>query len=432
MIILSEKIEVVEIKKHPYMLLSFVLLASIMCCSEAEATGPHKSRMIIASEKVIARSPSSEDIFLYTPAIVEGLNGRLVVAVDYGGPGTDRLDGPKSGFGDYKAGNQIRIMYSDDRGRTWKDSPARIPMMHEILFKAGNTLYMVGHAGILLASRSDDNGVTWSEPSILCSQPRWHQSCGAVDIYDGKVTLAYEKWIGEKHPWPGVGPVLMQGRVCDDLTKAENWKFSELYNPDPDLAAAKPSGAHVLPTTFEKSPAPGILEANVVRVYDPDRPFYDPSGKSVVIMMRAATGFPDMGVMLKGVENPDGSLAIGKLHKNDGDLFLTHIPGASLKFHICYDSRTKLYWMVHSQITGNMNERRRLALSYSPDLLRWTFAGIVAIGPSDNGARHYATMCISGNDIFVVSRSGDEKARNAHDNNLTTFHRIKDFRKLVY
>lgn len=79
-----------------------------------------------------------------------------------------------------------------------------------------------------------------------------------------------------------------------------------------------------------------------------------------------------------------------------------------------------------------MNERRRLALSYSPDLLRWTFAGLVAVGPSDNGSRHYATMMISGDDMFIVSRSGDENARNAHDNNLTTLHKVSDFRRLVY
>ena len=125
------------IKRHSYMLLAVGMLSLVLRCSEADAARPHKDRMTVASEKVIARSPSPEDIFLYTPAIVEGLDGRLVVAVDYGGPGTDKLDGPKSGFGDYRTGNQIRIMYSDDRGRTWKDSPARIPMMHEILFKAG-------------------------------------------------------------------------------------------------------------------------------------------------------------------------------------------------------------------------------------------------------------------------------------------------------
>lgn len=88
--------------------------------------------------------------------------------------------------------------------------------------------------------------------------------------------------------------------------------------------------------------------------------------------------------------------------------------------------------MAHSQINGRMQERRRLALSFSPDLQTWTLAGLVAIGPADNAARHYATMMISGPDIFILSRSGDINARNPHDGNIATFHRVKDFRKLVY
>ncbi len=74
----------------------------------------------------------------------------------------------------------------------------------------------------------------------------------------------------------------------------------------------------------------------------------------------------------------------------------------------------------------------RVLLSYSPDLLRWTFAGLVAVGPTDHSARHYATMVLDGDDLLIVSRSGDEKARTAHDGNIVTFHRVKDFRKLVY
>ena len=109
-----------------------------------------------------------------------------------------------------------------------------------------------------------------------------------------------------------------------------------------------------------------------------------------------------------------------------------HIPGGDLKFHILYDPESRLYWLLHSQIDGRMNYRRRLALSYSPDLLRWTFAGLVAVGPTDHSARHYATMIQDGDDLFIVSRSGDERARTAHDGNIVTFHRIKDFRKLIY
>ncbi len=396
-------------------------LAAVSC------GGPSGAGRPVADEQVIASSPAPDSVFLYTPAIAEGLDGRFVVAVDYGGPGTGILDGPRSDFGDYPAGNQIRVYLSDDKGRTWRETATRIPMMHEILFKAGDRLYMIGHSGRLLITRSDDNGETWSEPAVLCPEPRWHQSCTAVDVYDGKVTLVYEKWVADGHPWPGVGPVLMRADEQADLTQASNWKFSDLYDPDADMDAARPSG---IPVVGGK--AAGILETNVVRIYNPSHPFYDATGKSVVLLSRASTGFPDIGVMLRGYEREDGSLAIGRCHLDNGDVLFVHIPGANLKFHLVYDPKSELYWLLHSQIDGRMNARRRLALSYSPDLLHWTFAGLVAVGPTDRSARHYATMIVNGDDLCIVSRSGDEQARNAHDGNIVTFHRVRNFRDLVY
>lgn len=41
-------------------------------------------------------------------------------------------------------------------------------------------------------------------------------------------------------------------------------------------------------------------------------------------------------------------------------------------------------------------------------------------------------MMISGDDMFIISRSGDQRALNPHDNNLTTFHKIPNFRRLIY
>ena len=404
-----------------------ILLAAVTASVLASCRTDGKDSHVVASEVVIAESPAPDSVFLYTPGIVEGFDGRLVVSVDYGGPGTSVLDGPRSDFGDYKSGNQIRILLSDDNGKTWRETSARIPMMHEILFKAGKSLYMIGHSGRLLITRSDDNGETWSEPSVLCPEPRWHQSCTPVDIHDGKVTLVYEKWVSDGHPWPGVGPVLMQAKVGDDLTEASSWKFSDLYNPDEDMEASRPSG---IPLTDPGKA--GILETNVIRVYDEKNPFYDPSGKSVVLMMRACVGLPDIGVMMKGVEKTDGSLAVEKLTKNGREMYFAHIPGADLKFYVVYDPESRLYWLLHSQMDGRMNYRRRLALSYSPDLLKWTLAGLVAVGPADNAARHYASMIIHGDDLLIVSRSGDERARNSHDGNLVTFHRVKDFRDLIY
>ncbi len=404
-----------------------ILLAAVTASVLASCRTDGKDSHVVASEVVIAESPAQDSVFLYTPGIVEGFDGRLVVSVDYGGPGTSVLDGARSDFGDYKSGNQIRVLLSDDNGKTWRETSARIPMMHEILFKAGKSLYMIGHSGRLLITRSDDNGETWSDPSVLCPEPRWHQSCTPVDIHDGKVTLVYEKWVSDGHPWPGVGPVLMQAKVDDDLTEASSWKFSDLYNPDEDMEASRPSG---IPLTDPGKA--GILETNVIRVYDEKNPFYDPSGKSVVLMMRASVGLPDIGVMMRGVEKPDGSLAVEKLTKNGREMYFAHIPGADLKFYVVYDPESRLYWLLHSQMDGRMNYRRRLALSYSPDLLKWTFAGLVAVGPADNAARHYASMIIHGDDLLIVSRSGDEWARNSHDGNLVTFHRVKDFRSLIY
>ena len=403
------------------------MLAAVTASVLASCRTDGKDSHVVASEVVIAESPAPDSVFLYTPGIVEGFDGRLVVSVDYGGPGTSILDGSRSDFGDYKSGNQIRVLLSDDNGKTWRETSARIPMMHEILFKAGKSLYMIGHSGRLLITRSDDNGETWSDPSVLCPEPRWHQSCTPVDIHDGKVTLVYEKWVSDGHPWPGVGPVLMQAKVDDDLTEASSWKFSDLYNPDEDMEASRPSG---IPLTDPGKA--GILETNVIRVYNEKNPFYDPSGKSVVLMMRASVGLPDIGVMMRGVEKPDGSLAVEKLTKNGREMFFAHIPGADLKFYVVYDPESHLYWLLHSQMDGRMNYRRRLALSYSPDLLKWTLAGLVAVGPADNAARHYASMIIHGDDLLIVSRSGDERARNSHDGNLVTFHRVKDFRDLIY
>lgn len=41
-------------------------------------------------------------------------------------------------------------------------------------------------------------------------------------------------------------------------------------------------------------------------------------------------------------------------------------------------------------------------------------------------------MVIDGNDLMVLSRSGNEKAKSPHDGNMITLHRVENFRNLVY
>ena len=118
-----------------------------------------------------------------------------------------------------------------------------------------------------------------------------------------------------------------------------------------------------------------------------------------------------------------------------------------MKFHIEYDPAGRLYWMASSQTTDSMtrpellpperynlpdNERHRLVLHFSRNLVDWCFAGVIAIGNSPKESRHYAGMTIDGDDLLVLSRSGDAQARSAHNGNLITLHRISGFRGLAY
>jgi hypothetical protein len=41
-------------------------------------------------------------------------------------------------------------------------------------------------------------------------------------------------------------------------------------------------------------------------------------------------------------------------------------------------------------------------------------------------------MAVRGDDLLIVSRSGDEESVNPHDTNLSTFHVVRRFRELVY
>lgn len=122
-------------------------------------------------------------------------------------------------------------------------------------------------------------------------------------------------------------------------------------------------------------------------------------------------------------------------------------PGGQMKFHILYDDVTSLFWLLSSQATDSMtrpeslpedrfnlpnNERHRLVLHFSKNCVDWCFAGRVADSGADKQARHYASMSIDGDDLHVLSRSGDARAHGPHDGNLITFHTVNDFRALVY
>jgi hypothetical protein len=254
-------------------------------------------------------------------------------------------------------------------------------------------------------------------------------------------------------------PVLMRGKTTDDLTRREHWAFaSELvfretvqqdkmdyfgvpfFNPSSQQAIHVGQGRRCVPM--------GWQEPNVIQIKDPDHYWYDPDESTFHLIMRAHTGGTGYAAIVKVVEQPDGMMQTMMETAPSGKNFVyAPCPGGQMKFHILYDETTRLYWLLSTQVTDSMtradrlpperynlpnNERRRLQLHFSKNCIDWCFAGIVAQGDTEKQSRHYASMVIEGDDLHILSRSGDENAFDAHQTNFISYHTIRNFRNLIY
>lgn len=416
------------------------------------------------------QSPDPANLYGYSPGIARIAGGRLVATIDVSGPGWEEyLEEPLWHRGELGWSWQGRVFLSDDGGATWRQTHA-YPFMHARPVVAGTSIYVIGQAGDLVIIRSDDGGESWTEPSPLTTGQFWHQAPCNVHQAQGCVYLVMERrtrfdietwYVGE------LAPVLMRGRIGEDLTMRENWTFaSELSFQDviPKVETLPDLQWHGIP--FWKCPYPmghetaphracapiGWLETNVVQFTDPDHLWADPSGKTFHLWMRAHTGGSGYACIAKVTEQGEapgtGDMITGLQEAPSGKTMLyVPCPGGQMKFHVLWDPQTRLFWLLSTQATDSMtrpdrlpegrynlpnNERRRLQLHFSKNMIDWCFAGLVCEGPSDNGARHYASMVIHREDLLVLSRSGDERAANAHNGNLITLHTIEKFRALAY
>lgn len=405
---------------------------------------------------VLYRTENPQNTYIYDPGVAVCPSGRIIGSFGLGGSGASKVKPPKGKGNGY-------VYTSDDDGRTWIHRHC-FPMSHFRAFVAGKKLYILGHRGNLRVIASEDWGTTWSEVAELTENQSWHGSATNVWYKDHFVYLVMEREVpGQmKGGWAvsELAPVLLRGDVNKDLTKKENWTlaseitFHEVVKDKelewfgvPFYDGYYPEIKRRMRGNFSFHPT-GWLESNVIQITDPNHYWYDPSGKTFHIFMRAHTGLTNLACMIKAVEQEDGTIKTmlqtapsGKKH-----LFLP-FPGGQMKFSVAYDEQTKLYWLLSTQSTDSMtrpemlskeryglsdNERRRLVLHFSKNMVDWCFAGVVAIGPAEYASRHYANMVIKGDDLLIMSRSGDLDAKDAHNGNIATFHRVKNFRELVY
>lgn len=452
--------------KRRHFLKTAVVLPALGATATGQAvsqTNPAESASLpfVSDETtVVFRSLDPAGVYAYSPGITRLENGRLIATMDMGGPGVDQLpEVQKEKKGKSWKG---KIFTSDDHGRTWTQRAA-MPLIHARPFAAGKSVYVLGHRGNLGVMRSDDGGDTWSASSWLTENQSWHQAPCNVLYTRGRVYLVMELKTDPKFKQWSVSvlaPVVMYADVNADLTQAGAWTFSNTLSFRDAVAQAGPP--HLIGTPFFKTGvtnlkhlknprimAPiGWLETNLVQFQDPNHVWYDPKGRTFHLWMRAHTGGTNLAAIAKAVEQEDGNITVSLENAPSGEPMLyVPCPGGHLKFHILYDEPTQLFWMVSNQSTDSMtrpdrlpedryslpnNERHRLALHFSRNCVDWCFAGRVADTGHCGQSRNYASMTIDGDDLHILSRSGDQDAKNAHDGNLITFHTVPGFRRLVY
>ncbi len=395
---------------------------------------------------------------MYNPTIVAGRNNRLIIGFEISGPETSDLVN-KIGSG------KNRIYVSDDDGASWQYR-TNFEMMQERLFAADGVIYLIGHVGHrgdLLIIQSRDNGDTWSAPVQLTTGQLWHSSAHNVIRKGRYVYMVMERNdVNEmKKTWDvsEMTPALMRGDISRGLMSPEAWTFADplpfcqaVEDKDMEYFGVPFFDAYYPKKTLLKPhcgfPPVGWLESNVVQISDPKHYWYDPNGKTFHIFSRAHTGRTNLAAMLKAVEQPDGTIkTMLETAPSGKKLVYVPLPGGQMKFYVLYDETSKMYWLLSTQSTDSMtrvemlpegrygapdNERRRLQLHFSRNMVDWCFAGMVAIGPSEKSSRHYASMEIDDDDLVILSRSGDLNARDAHNGNIITFHRVKNFRNLIY
>ncbi len=418
---------------------------------------------------VIYRSPDPKGVFVYSPAITVLKNGRYVFSNDMGGP---RIKEHPHWQEVRNNGWFGQIFTSDDKGKTWQYRCARNFIFGRTI-EGENALYLLGVESDngcknLVVYTSFDGGDTWDNGSFLTSNQSWHQAPCNVWIEDGYVTLIMERCFnfeGEKTSgWnvASLAPVVMRAKLSCDLSKRESWTFSNEVRfrdvvDDDELEMHGIPFFHSmkhrddLPKGTDLTECPGWLESNIVRIKDPAHYWYDESGKTFHIFMRAHTAGTGYCCVMKAVitnENDKEVITVMPQTVPSGrKMVYLPMPGGQMKFHICWDEKTQLYWLLSTQATDSMrrkellskerfnipcDERQRLQLSFSKNMVDWCFAGMVAMGDSEKQSRHYASMEIDGDDLLITSRTGDADTSSAHDTNLSTFHRVKNFRDLVY
>ncbi len=309
--------------------------------------------------------------------------------------------------------NLSLIFRSTDDGQSWHYVCELMPCFWPRIFVHQGEAYVLACSteyGDLLISRSSDGGNTFAVPVALlrgsgkCDRPGVHKNPQPLVEYGGRIwtTLEWGAWATGKH-----APMVMSAPVDSDLLDPASWAFSAPVPYDPTWPGTA------------KGDSAGNIEGTLA-VF-PDGKLYN------VMRYHMLDCVPNYGLALVYQVNTDEPEAPLRYDR------AIPFPGNHSKFEIQYDAQTGRYYAIVSRILSAACARHRnlLSLIESSDLANWrVVCDLIDYREADPQkiGFQYVDFFFQGADLLYLCRTAINGARNYHDSNQITFHRVCGFR----
>ena len=341
--------------------------------------------------------------YLGSPCIVKLPSGKLLCSMDL----HSRTGGKNHSF----------IFKSVDDGNTWNYVTELSPCFWGKMFIHKDKLYMLaveGAYGDIIIGYSEDEGETWSAPAHIVHGVHrdygGHRAPVPVIEHNGRLYTAFEYGTWEEYNFYHC---LLSIDSESDLMKPENWVFTE---PAPVKTGVEGMSQAYITVAIEGN-AVVLPDDNVYVMlrFDPIHCLKWEYNRTLLVKsdpnnLEAPLVFDRLVDMPAGVRN---------------------------KFVIYRDNNTGWYFSVCNKWETGYCCRWFLVLAVSKDCINWTEVLTFAdarkdkkLGVVGNGYS-YPDFTFDGDDIIVVSRTAANKPVGQHDNNLITFHRIRNYRQYI-
>lgn len=309
--------------------------------------------------------------------------------------------------------NLTLIFRSDDGGKSWRYLTELMPCFWGKLFLHRGEVYMLACSteyGDLLIGKSCDGGQSFSAPTVLLRGANGkngssgvHKNPQNVVSFRGRLytSLEWGAWANREY---GHAAMVMSCDECADLLLPESWSFTE-------------------PVPFAHF-APELRDVKIPAMTIEGAPTVSPEGRLLNIMRFSKRGY----ALCYEVDTENAEAPLTYSH-------LMEFPANFSKFMIKYDSVSGYYYSIVCRLyEGSRDSARNYqTLMRSRDLRVWEDAAVLydlRFTDANRVGLQYVDFSFDGDDIIYLCRTAWNGAASFHDSNYSTFHRIKNFRKL--